>query len=180
MRRALPLLLFLACGPESRPEAEEPPAEVLRLEGWPPLASVRSTAVVRMLAIAEALPPLPPADGIAWVEQVFVPWMEQRQRALSQAAELRRQVRREGSSEQTIAVALHGSILQATHDALVGAHAERIDPAAAEALAGPAAALAEKARAAYEICHQLALDAGPALDGWRHGCDDHLARLPDD
>ncbi len=62
----------------------------------------------------------------------------------------------------------------------MGAHAERIDPAAAEALAGPAAALAEKARGAYEVCHQLALDAGPALDGWRHGCDDHLARLPND
>jgi hypothetical protein len=179
VHRVLPFLFLLACGPETRPAADEPTAEALRLEGWPPLPQVQSTAVVRMLAIAEALPPLPAADGVPWVEQVFVPWMEQRQRALSQAAELRRQVRSGSSSEQAVAVALHGAILQATHDALIGAHAERIDPAAAEALAGPAEALADKARGAYEICHQLAIDAGPALDGWRHGCDDHLARLPD-
>lgn len=179
MRRLLPLLLLLACGPEARPAAEEPPAAALRLEGWPPLPAVESTAVVRMLAIAEALPPLPPAAGVEWVEQVFVPWMDQRQRALSQAAELRRQARRGSSAEQTVAVALHGAILQATHDSLIGAHAETIDPAAGEAIAGPAEVLAAKARGAYEVCHQLALDAGPALDGWRHGCDDHLAQLPD-
>jgi len=180
VRQLLPLILLaLACGPDARPAAEEP-GEVLRLDGWPALPQVEGTAVVRLLAIAEALPPLPEANGVAWAEQIFVPWMEQRQQALAQAAELRRLARRGSSSEQALAVALHGAILQRTHDALAGAHAERISPEAAQALERPAATLAEKARRAYEVCHQLALDAGSALDGWRRACDDHLARLPDD
>ena len=177
----LPLfLLVLACGHESRPEPESAPAEVLRLEGWPVIPQVESTAVVRMLAIAEALPPLPEAEGPAWAEQIFVPWMEQRQQALAQAAELRRHARRGSSSDQAIAVALHGAILQRTMDSLRGANAERISPEAGQALEAPAAALADKARRAFEVCHQLALDAGSALDGWRRACDDHLAELPDD
>lgn len=153
---------------------------MLRLEGWPAFPQIESTAVVRLLAIAEALPELPEADGPAWAGQIFVPWMEQRQQALAQAAELRRHARRGSSGDQAIAVALHGAILQRTMDSLRGAHAERISPEAGEALQGPAAALADKARRAYEVCHQLALDAGAALDGWRRSCDDHLARLPDD
>lgn len=179
MRHLLPLLLAFACGPDVRPAPTEP-HEAMRLEGWPPIPEVESTAVVRLLAIAEALPPLPEADGVAWAEQVFVPWMDQRQRALSQAAELRRSARRGSSSDQALAVALHGAILQVTHDSLRGAHAERISPAAADALAAPATALADKARRAFEVCHQLALDAGAALDGWRRACDDHLAALPGD
>lgn len=166
-----------ACGAESRPPPAEP-GEVLLLPGWPALGQVESSAVVRLLAIAEALPALPEADGPAWAEQVFVPWMEQRRRALAQAAELRRGARTAGSADHARAVALHGAILQATHDSLKGAHAERISPEAGRALERPAAALAAKARRAYEVCHQLALDAGAALDGWRRACDDHLAELP--
>ncbi len=153
---------------------------MLRLEGWPALPQVQSTSVVRLLAIAEALPELPEADGPAWAEQVFVPWMDQRQRALAQAAELRRHARRGSSSEQALAVALHGAILERTMRSLRGAHAERISPEAGQALEGPAASLADKARRAFEVCHQLALDAGAAMDGWRRACDDHLAELPTD
>ena len=180
MRHLLPvLLLCLGCGPDTRP-APESRADAPRLEGWPPLPEVESRAVLRMLAIAEALPALPAADGLAWAEQVFVPWMEQRQRALGQAAELRRQARGESSSAKALAVALHGAILQRTFESLRDAHAERISPEAGEALEAPAAALADKARRAYEVCHQLALDAGVALDGWRRACDDHLGALPAD
>ena len=126
MRHVLPLLLLLACGPDARPTAETPSEEGPRLEGWPVVPQVESTAVVRMLAIADALPPLPEADGVAWAQQVFVPWMEQRQRALAQASELRRSARRESTADQAVAVALHGAIFQRTHDSLRGAHAERI------------------------------------------------------
>jgi len=180
VRELLPLaLLALSCGAHARPAVEEP-AEVLRLDGWPPLPHVEGTAVVRLLAIAEALPPLPAADGLAWVERVFVPWMERRRRELAQAAQLRRLARRGSSIERALAVALHGAVLQRTHDALAGAHVERIGPAAAQVLVGPTGTLAKKARRAFEVCHQLALDAGSILDGWRRACDEHLARLPDD
>ena len=149
-----------------------------QVPGFPPLPDVETTATLALAGLLTELPTLPAADGVGWVEETFVPWMQQREVHIARAAELRRAARGGPTVDQAVSAALHGAILQETLQSLALAYPERIDPSAAEALEGIGLALAAKARRAFEVCHQLALDAGVALDGWRQSCDERLAHLP--
>lgn len=179
---SLVILCLAACESPRRASGPGPShageAESLVFAGWPPLPEVETSATLALAELAADLPELAAADGPAWAEQTFVPWMDERETLLVRAAELRRNARRGSTADQAVSAALFGGVLQATLESLAHARVERIDPAAAQALEPTAGALADKARRAFEVCHQLALDAGVALDGWRRACDDHLSRLP--
>ncbi|MAQ15472.1 MAG: hypothetical protein CMN30_11840 [Sandaracinus sp.] len=173
------IALSCACtSPRRAPETSRRSEPAPEVPGWPPLPEVRTRAAYTLAELVGELEPLPPADGPAWAEAVFVPWMDTRETQLRRASELRRAARSGSTADQAVAAALHAAVFQATLESLAEARVERIDPAAAEALEPSAQALADKARRAFEICHQLALDGGVELDAWRRRCDERLARLP--
>ena len=173
-----------ACGPagaasDSPPTGSSLSNPVVSVEGWPP-APTASSSVLALAALIEGLEPLPPLTSrdAAWVEAVFLPWMQDREAAIAQARRIRRLAQREAVQERALCAGLYGALLQSTLESMAHARIDRLGPEAEEALTGSAETLADKSRRAYESCHQLALDSGVSLDAWRRACDQHLGRLP--
>lgn len=116
----------------------------------------------------------PNGDAGAWAREVFVPWSDERADRLARAARARRLLRGESAGERAVGAALHAHLMDETAAALDGVD---VSGAVAEEVRHPVEDLRRRALAAYEICHELALAAGPSLDAWRVHCGARLAAL---
>lgn len=131
------------------------------------------TAMVDAAVGADALRG-PNGDARAWATEVFVPWSDAQADRLARAAAARRSLRREPAGKRAVGAALHAHLMDETAAALDGVD---VSGSLAEEVRRPVDDLRRRALAAYEICHELALAAGPSLDAWRVHCGARLAAL---
>ncbi len=179
------VLLLGACGPASngRPStaSQSPrwrPPEISRIEGWPPLPlslEETSPAFQRLWSLAQPPETLhgPRRQSIdEWVEQTYVPWLDARVQAISEATEARRQIQAEGEGERALGAALFALVHAHTAERLMALRLGLSDEERRE-LQRPVPRLERRALRAFESCMELAM--APHLDAWRARCSEEFA-----
>ena len=144
-------------------------------DGFPALPFEPSDELFALYEIAHHPPALRAPNGSTnvWARDVYTPWMQARSETLAQVSVLRRSARSHPIAP-TVAAGLHATLLEDTASQLDGLD---LPDALRDAVREPIPALRSRALRIYEVCYELALAGGPALDGWHRLCGEGLSRL---
>ncbi len=167
-------MLLLACAGSAPRAAPSMPPEGATT-GIPALPFSPANTLSRVYD--EALHPttLRPPRGVieVWARDVLGAWMTNRSTHLANARDLRRALR-EHPFGPTITSGLFAILLEDTAEQL--RNLDLPDNLSAEVQA-PVPSLERQALQAYEVCHEQALEAGTAVDGWHRFCGQGIATL---
>lgn len=177
------LIGCIACGSpqaETSPPPQNEPTLEESLTTVPPLSFNPTRELRELVAFIEAAPELRPpetdTDVGAWIELVYLPWMEERQARIGQAQEL---VGSASSNDGVMAVmlGLEAMLLFDTAISLnsLSAEDESLSEAVVTELTSPVDTLLSRAQRSSESCSERALSAGTSVDAWLRACNRLLA-----